>query len=196
MQLCPSFGVCPYVKKYLFPMSAVAALAMTACKPAPPPPPSALATPPPAPSVAAATAPGAEKPPRPEAAPGGGPGGDGPRGGGSRGDFAQRAQERLDRLKTDLALTDDQVEKIKTIFAQQVTSMQSLRGDESLDREQRMARMKEAREAVDAQVAAILTPEQKSKWDEVRKQREAEMAERRANRQKDGGAPPPPPPAQ
>lgn len=181
----------PYVKKYLFPMSVAAAFTVVACKPTPPPSAATPSTPPP--SSASAPAPGAQNPPGPDGGPGGNPG---PRGNGPRGDFAQRAEDRLERLKTDLALTEDQVGKVKAVLAQQMTSMQGIRGDESLDRDQRMAKMKEAREAMDAEIAAILTPEQKAKWDEVRKQREAEMAERRSKRQKDGGGAPPPPPGQ
>ncbi len=187
VQLCPPFGVSPYVKKYLFPMSALAIFSLVACKPTPPPPPAATSTPTPAPVAAAAAA--GEQPKKRE----GGPGPGGGPGGGNRPDFAQRGQERLERMQTDLSLTPDQTEKIKAIFAQQMTSMQGLRDDQSLDKDQRMAKMKETRAAIDTQVAAILTPEQKGKWDEFRKQREAEMADRRNKRQKDGGGAPPAP---
>lgn len=186
MQLCRPFGVSPYVKILAFPVSALAALAIVGCKPASPP--AQTATPTPAPVTVAA-----EKSTPREGGLGPGAGDRGPgrgEGGGNRPDFVQRSQERLERLKTDLALTEDQVTKIREIFAQQVTTMQA-QADPSLDREQRRARMQEAREAVDAQVATILTPEQKAKWEEQRKQRQSEMSERRAKREKDGAPPPP-----
>lgn len=101
-------------------------------------------------------------------------------------DFAQRAQERLERMKTDLALTPDQVEKIKGFYDEQVAAAKEAFSGQNPDREAIMAKMKEAREAIEAKIATILTPEQNAKWEELKKQREAEMAERRAKREKKG----------
>lgn len=94
-------------------------------------------------------------------------------------------------MKTDLGLTDEQAQKIRAIMDGQMASMQALRSDQSLSREQRQAKFAESRQAINAQIEALLTPEQKPKWEELKKKREAEMAQRRANRQQGGGAPPP-----
>jgi len=94
-------------------------------------------------------------------------------------------------MKTDLALTGDQAQKVSALMDQQMTSMQTLRSDQSLTREQRQAKSAESRQAIGAQIEALLTPEQKPKWEELKKKREAEMAQRRANRQQGGGSPPP-----
>ena len=105
-------------------------------------------------------------------------------------DPAQRAKERFEQLKSELALTDDQSQKVQAIMDQQVASMQALRADQSLDRTQRTAKFQEARQAFNSQIEELLTPEQKPKWEELKKKREAEMAERRGRRQQGGGGPP------
>ncbi len=102
-------------------------------------------------------------------------------------DFVQRAKDRLERMKTELALTADQEEKIKVAFDEQVAAAKEAFSGENPDREAIMAKMKEGREAVEAKIASILTPEQNARWEALKKQREAEMAERRAKREKKGG---------
>lgn len=103
--------------------------------------------------------------------------------GGNRTDFAQRAQGRMERMKTDLGLSEDQQKKIQDIMNQQMTMMQAARAQGgSNDREALRARFREAREAANAQIEALLTPEQKTKWEELRKQRQQEMTGRRENR--------------
>ena len=164
----------------IIPVFALSLLALAACKPNTPPPAPA------APPAATATPAAAIAPATGGARPEGGQGGPG-----GRADFAQRAKERLDQMKTDLALTDDQAQKISTIMDQRMAAMQALRADQSLSREQRQAKVAESRQAIDAQIGALLTPEQKPKWEELKKKREAEMAQRRGNRQQGGGAPPP-----
>jgi periplasmic protein CpxP/Spy len=162
------------------PVFALALAILVSCKPNTPPPapavpPAATATP-----VASATpAPSGARAERGQ----GGPGG--------RADFAQRAKARLEQMKADLALTDDQAQKIRAIMDQQMAAMQAMRSDQSMTREQRQAKFAESRQAIGAQIEALLTPEQKPKWEELKKKREAEMAQRSANRQRGGGAPPP-----
>ncbi len=90
-------------------------------------------------------------------------------------------------MKSDLALTEEQTAKIQPILDKQFAAGQALRADESLDRKQVMDKMKELRQAVDAEISAVLTPEQNAKWAELKAQRDAEMANRKSKREKGEG---------
>ncbi len=123
-----------------------------------------------------------------------GPGGGGPgQGGGQR----RTPAERVEQMKTSLGLSDDQAQKITAVFEAQRPAMDALRNDQSLSQDQRREKMEAMRQTMDQQLSAILTPEQKTKWDEER----AKMRERFGNRQGGGrrgggqNAPQSPPPA-
>lgn len=93
----------------------------------------------------------------------------GGKGGGGKGDRAAKMKAKFDELKTALNLTEDQQQKIKAIFDEQREAMKSLKDDTTLTKEQKMAKMNEGRQAVDTKIAAMLTPEQKTKWEELKK---------------------------
>lgn len=156
--------------------------AATEVKPTPSPAESSVAS--------AAAAPAAQS----DGAPSGGGNGDRPRrqggqGGPGGGNPAERAKQRLEEMQTNLGLTAEQTEKVKAVYESQRPAMEALRNDQSLSREQRREKLDEMRKATDAQIAPILTPEQKTKWEELRKQRREQMG----NRQRGGGSNPPPP---
>ncbi|CAN5407102.1 hypothetical protein BH09VER1_BH09VER1_09700 [soil metagenome] len=73
-------------------------------------------------------------------------------------------------METALSLTPEQSEKMKAIMDAQRPAMDALRNDQTLSREDRRAKMQELRKAVEPEIAAILTPEQKTKWEELRSQ--------------------------
>lgn len=104
-----------------------------------------------------------------DSAPGGG-GGPRQRGGGGGRSGADRGAERLQRLETALSLTPEQSEKIKAIFEAQRPAMDAIRNDNSLSREDRRAKMQELRKTSEPEIEAVLTPEQKTKWEELRSQ--------------------------
>lgn len=160
-----------------FPLSllAASALAFAGCNK---PRPAASAQPEAAPGADAPAAVASNDSSAP-AAGGNGPGGGGPRqGGGQR----MSPAERVEQMKASLGLSDEQAQKVAAAFEAQRPSMEALRNDQSLSREQRREKMQEMREAMDTQLTGILTPEQKTKWDEER----AKMRERFANRQGGG----------
>ena len=165
------------MQKNLIPLIALATIAVAGCKPKTPPV-SQSQTAESQAATSTATAPSGTN--RPDGRPGG------------SADAAQRANERFDQMKAELGLTDDQAQKARAIMDQQSASMQALRSDQSLSREQRQAKFAEFRTAIASQIEAILTPDQKTKWDELQKKREAERAERRTNRPQQGGGAPPP----
>ena len=99
-------------------------------------------------------------------------------------------------MSTALSLTPDQSEKIKAIMETQRPAVDAIRNDNSLSREDRRAKLQELRKTTDPQIEAILTPEQKTKWEELR----AQMGNRQGGGGNGGGGngggnQPPPPPA-
>ena len=100
-----------------------------------------------------------------------------------RGDMKQnmemRQQKQLDKMKTDLNLSDDQVMKIK---AMQQDRMQEMKNNMAASKDAKMANHKNAKE----QMKQILTPEQYTKWESHMKDK---MEKGKGNRMmKKGGA--------
>lgn len=91
----------------------------------------------------------------------------------AKGDRAARAKEKLEKLKADLGLTDEQSKKVQSIMAEQREAMKGLKDDATLTAEQKKEKMKAGRAEIDSKISAILTPEQKAKWDQLKKDRPA-----------------------
>lgn len=90
-------------------------------------------------------------------------------------------EERVKALKESLKLSDEQAEKLKAVFAKNQEKTKALRDDKALSAEDRRAKMREASDALDAEVKPILTPEQQTKWKEETEKRRAERAKRQQN---------------
>jgi periplasmic protein CpxP/Spy len=116
------------------------------------------------------------------------PGQAGPEHGG-RGGPGRMEGRQLDFLTKKLNLTPDQVTQIKAIDDDSFKQMKALREDTSTAGPDRRAKMMDIRKASSDKVRAVLTDDQKTKYDAL----QAEMRERRESRGGDG--PPPPPPA-
>lgn len=82
------------------------------------------------------------------------------------------AAARLERMKINLGLNDNQVASIKTAQESLHTQMKALHEDESLVPEQKKEKMKALFEQHKATVKALLTPEQQSKLESSMKHRE------------------------
>jgi Spy/CpxP family protein refolding chaperone len=89
-------------------------------------------------------------------------------GGGQR--MRMSIDQRLEMMKSKLSLTDDQVAKLKTIFEAQKAQLDPIFQDKSLTPEQKREKAKPIMEAGRAKVDEVLTPEQKAKRDEFRKE--------------------------
>lgn len=92
-------------------------------------------------------------------------------------------------LTKRLNLTADQQAQVKAIDEDTGKQMMALRDDTSLSQDERRSKMMEIRKGSQDKIRAILTDEQKTKYDAM----QAEMRERMKERQQQGGAPPPPP---
>ena len=108
-----------------------------------------------------------------------------PQGGGMGPRGAGMEQRQLEMLTKRLNLTPDQVTQVKAIDEDTAKQMQALRSDTSLSQDDRRTKMMDIRKASSSKIRALLTDDQKTKYDEL----QAEMRERMQNRQ-GGGAPP------
>lgn len=78
-------------------------------------------------------------------------------------------QRRIGRLAQALGLTDAQKAQIKSILQAQRPKVQAVRQNSSLSPEEKKSQLKAIGKETRAQIAAILTPEQKQKLAELRK---------------------------
>ena len=80
----------------------------------------------------------------------------------------------VERLKTDLNLTDEQTAAVRVIF-------EDMRKEFPPSRINECPGVKESREKSRARIRAILTPEQQGKYEAMNTKRDAEMREREKN---------------
>jgi Spy/CpxP family protein refolding chaperone len=97
------------------------------------------------------------------------------------GKWKRSPEERLAKLKEALALTPDQETKIRDIFKTEGDKMraehQANKGNKPAP-EERHAKMQAARQEVETAINAVLTPEQKAKWETMKKQHREHGPER------------------
>lgn len=77
-------------------------------------------------------------------------------------------ERRLALMKEKLSLTDAQVTNIRPIIVAEQGELDKLRGDNTLNRDQRRARLQELNKATAAKVREFLTPEQQQKYEAIR----------------------------
>ena len=73
-------------------------------------------------------------------------------------------KDRLQKIASELNLSDDQKAQIKPILQGEVDELRGVKNDASLSPEQKQAKAKQIHEASKSKIGEILTPEQKSKW--------------------------------
>jgi Spy/CpxP family protein refolding chaperone len=82
----------------------------------------------------------------------------------------ESADQHLQMLSEKLNLTDDQKAKIKPILQDQMRQMKAVHEDTSLSEEQKRAKMKSVHESLHDQINAVLTPEQQTKFKQMRQE--------------------------
>ena len=107
-------------------------------------------------------------------------------------DPAQMEQHQLEMMTKRLNLTPDQVTQVKAIDDAQRSQMMALRGDTSMSREDKHGKMMTMRQDRETKIRAVLTDDQKPKYDEMI----AKEHERMGHHGGGQGGPPEPPPAQ
>ncbi|HEX5176762.1 MAG TPA: hypothetical protein VFV83_07035 [Chthoniobacteraceae bacterium] len=90
-------------------------------------------------------------------------------------------EERLAAMKESLKLSDEQVAKIKPIFAKNQEKMRALREDQSLSQEDRRAKMQESFKSLEEELKPILTAEQLTKYKEDAAKRRQQRGQRQNN---------------
>lgn len=77
---------------------------------------------------------------------------------------------RLDWLSKELNLTDEQKAKVKPILEDQEKQMHAIRNDSSLSQDQKHEKMMQLHETSHSQINAILTPDQRKKFAQLKEQ--------------------------
>lgn len=104
------------------------------------------------------------------------------------------AEDKINMLKEKLNLTDDQVTELKSIFESTKKKMDEMREKMEESKKESMDEMKSVMDKEDEAVVNVLTDEQKEKYEELKKEREAHkppMGAPRGQRPDCGGGRPP-----
>jgi periplasmic protein CpxP/Spy len=109
--------------------------------------------------------------------------------GGHRGGRMMDPDQRLAQMTKRYKLTTDQQSQIKPILQDEQQQMQSLRSDTSSSREDKRAKMQSIHQADTQKIEAVLTDEQKQKF-EADQQRRAEHMHGGGQGAGDAGQPP------
>ena len=88
-------------------------------------------------------------------------------------------------------LSADQQNQVKPILVSQQHQMQALRGDSSLSREDRMAKMQSIRSDSNTKIEAILNDDQKKQFEQDQQRIQERMQQRGQGGGPGGGGPPP-----
>jgi len=118
-----------------------------------------------------------------------------PQGPGGPGRGQMNPERRLHMMKERLGLSDAQTAQVKAIFEDERTKAEALRADQTGDRQAMRPKMEAIRKDSEVRITAVLTPDQKAKWEEMRA-RERERGPRPDGPPPAGTPPPPPPPQQ
>ena len=92
------------------------------------------------------------------------------------------AQKRMEKMKTDLNLTDDQVAKMQAQRESSMEQRKAIRENSSLSEEQRKAQLMDLRKSNHDSMNNILTADQLKKKEELRNNRMTEWKNKRANK--------------
>jgi len=89
-------------------------------------------------------------------------------------------EDRAKNLQTQLKLTDDQTAKVTAIYKAQAVKRDSIRTAANGDRDAMRAAMMPLMQSTNAQIKAVLTPDQATAYDKM-------LADQRARMQQGGG---------
>lgn len=90
--------------------------------------------------------------------------------------------KRLQLMKRNLGLSDEQVAQIRPIIVAEQTELEKLRGDSTLNREQRRARLEELNKNSAGKIRVLLSPEQQIKYDSIKGKITENRSKARSNR--------------
>lgn len=105
------------------------------------------------------------------------------------------ADQRLANMTKRYKLTSDQQAQIKPILQDEQQQMMSMRSDTSMSKQDKMAKMQSTHQESQQKIEAVLTDEQRQKFDADQQKMQARRADRMGSMQ-GGQAPAGQPPAQ
>lgn len=91
-------------------------------------------------------------------------------------------EERLDRMKKDLEITDEQAGKIKPLLEDLRSEMDKLREEAGEDRNAMREKGRKLWEETRAKIDEVLTPEQKAKAEKLRSERRGNRSDAEAKK--------------
>lgn len=93
---------------------------------------------------------------------------------------------RIDRLKSELSLTDDQVTKMKAISEKYVQSFEQLRKDTLITVAASRARARKLFADEQSEINGLLTPAQQKKWTEIKAKRKEDYKDHKGGGHRKG----------
>lgn len=91
-------------------------------------------------------------------------------------------EKQVQKLKTELQLSDEQVAKVQAATEKRVAQIGSVREEVKKDRKEKMGKAKTAMDEFDAEMKAILTAEQYAKFAELKDDKKDKVREKRKNK--------------
>ena len=97
---------------------------------------------------------------------------------------AAQVRERFEQLQARLKLTPEQAEKLKPVLQKQFEEMRQVRDNNASDTSRRgkakmMREMKDVQDKHAGEIAAILTPEQKTEWAKIKDEAKQKARQKR-----------------
>lgn len=94
----------------------------------------------------------------------------------------ERAEAKTERMRTDLNLTEDQVERVRILNLKVENKIQAIRDDASMSKEKKREFIKGNKEDHKRVMESILTPEQLETYEALQAERKAKKANKREMR--------------
>ena len=94
----------------------------------------------------------------------------------------KRVKARTERMTRELGLSAEQVERVEVMNRPQATEAEKDRIANDQERAVRRAAMKERRDRYDAELKAVLTPDQYTRWQARKEEGKKKLHDRRAER--------------
>ncbi len=91
--------------------------------------------------------------------------------------------ELINHASIELGLTEQQKEQITPVFKQEISELQALKKDTSLDTLKKIERLKEISGSADAKITPLLNPEQQKKFQVMREERRRQLIEEMASKE-------------
>ena len=82
----------------------------------------------------------------------------------------ENIDRRLENISKQVGLTEEQKEKIRPLLKSEFEKLGAVRSNPNLTQGEARRRVRRIRRATNQQIAQILTPEQRAKWQELREE--------------------------